>query len=243
MRRYSYASWSHRKFSAAILHRQRWYLLSLRQTPHHLNSTQFILFRFCIAFFTFFISVSVCNSKPCAMCVYLTCVCVHSNPFSTLGLIYSQINLAAVAHDHVLYNAGCASTYLGAIYRPILCHQSEGSTLSRRKCAISGCVNMFQQSHLPAGRHQLCPRVVSNPKSKTNSILIVSFLRQKNDPSDRELNYYVDQLKYLGKLYFLGSVSSDIEEYLNFQAFLDLFGTWNNETFFNTRRIMIMASF
>jgi len=53
----------------------------------------------------------------------------------------------------------------------------------------------------------------------------------------------VDQLKYLNKLYFMGNLNSDYEEYLDFQAFLDIFGTLNNETFFNSRRIMRMVSY
>lgn len=66
--------------------------------------------------------------------------------------------------------------------------------------------------------------------------------RQNNDPSARELEYYVEQLKYLRKLYSIGSSNIDIDAYMEFQAFLDIFGTWYNETFWNTRRIMKMVS-
>lgn len=64
---------------------------------------------------------------------------------------------------------------------------------------------------------------------------------QRNDPSARELDYYVEQLKYLRNLYVIGNSNIDIDAYLTFQAFLDLFGTWYNETFWNTRRIMQMV--
>ncbi|XP_030238173.1 uncharacterized protein LOC108649160 [Drosophila navojoa] len=37
-----------------------------------------------------------------------------------------------------------------------------------------------------------------------------------------------------------GDKETPNDEYTNFQAFLDIFGTWDNETFFNTRRIMYM---
>ncbi|XP_030573973.1 sodium channel protein Nach [Drosophila novamexicana] len=65
---------------------------------------------------------------------------------------------------------------------------------------------------------------------------------QRNDPSPRELKYYLDMLTYLRKLYIPGERDSDVDDYVNFQAFLDIFGTWNNETFFDTRRIMRMVT-
>lgn len=65
---------------------------------------------------------------------------------------------------------------------------------------------------------------------------------QSNDPSPRELKYYLDKLTNLRQLYMLGDKETINDDYANFQAFLDIFGTWNNETFFNTRRIMHMVS-
>lgn len=70
----------------------------------------------------------------------------------------------------------------------------------------------------------------------------IPLCRQSNDPSARELDYYVDQLKYLRNLYLTGNSHIDMEAYMTFQAFLDIFGTWYNETFWNTRRIMKMVS-
>lgn len=40
----------------------------------------------------------------------------------------------------------------------------------------------------------------------------------------------------------IGDKEAENDDYINFQAFLDIFGTWNNETFFDTRRIMYMVS-
>lgn len=40
----------------------------------------------------------------------------------------------------------------------------------------------------------------------------------------------------------IGEKEMPNDDYVNFQAFLDIFGTWDNETFFNTRRIMYMVS-
>lgn len=51
----------------------------------------------------------------------------------------------------------------------------------------------------------------------------------------------MEQLKYLRNLYIIGNSNIDIDAYLTFQAYLDVFGTWYNETFWNTRRIMQMV--
>ncbi|KAL7729761.1 hypothetical protein ACLKA6_014627 [Drosophila palustris] len=97
---------------------------------------------------------------------------------------------------------------------------------------------LYPVENVPFPAVTICP----NNRLSRQAVINYALELQNNDPSVRELTFYVDQLKHLSKLYFLGSDSGDTEEYLNFQAFLDLFGTWNNETFFNTRRIMNMLA-
>ncbi|KAH8406642.1 hypothetical protein KR222_001547 [Zaprionus bogoriensis] len=84
--------------------------------------------------------------------------------------------------------------------------------------------------------------ICSNNRISMTAVTHYARELQNNDPAVRELEYYVTQLKYLRNLYFIGNSEIDVEAYLNFQSFLELFGTWYNETFWNTRRIMQMLA-
>ncbi|KAH8311971.1 hypothetical protein KR044_008825 [Drosophila immigrans] len=96
---------------------------------------------------------------------------------------------------------------------------------------------LYPVENVPFPAVSICPNNRLSMQSVTNYALEL----QNNDPAYREVDYYVEKLKYLSKLYLV-NVNADVDEYLNFQAFLDIFGTWNNETFFNTRRIMRLLS-
>ncbi|EDW16499.2 sodium channel protein Nach [Drosophila mojavensis] len=84
--------------------------------------------------------------------------------------------------------------------------------------------------------------ICSNNRISLRAATAYALELQSNDPSPRELKYYLDKLTNLRQLYMLGDKETINDDYANFQAFLDIFGTWNNETFFNTRRIMHMLS-
>ncbi|XP_062126004.1 sodium channel protein Nach [Drosophila sulfurigaster albostrigata] len=97
---------------------------------------------------------------------------------------------------------------------------------------------LYPVENVPFPAVSICP----NNRLSMQSVFTYARELQSNDPAFRQVEYFAEQLKYLSKLYVIGEVNDDVEEYLNFQAFLDLFGTWNNETFFNTRRIMKLLS-
>ncbi|KAH8381332.1 hypothetical protein KR093_002819 [Drosophila rubida] len=97
---------------------------------------------------------------------------------------------------------------------------------------------LYPVENVPFPAVSICPNNRLSLQSVTNYALEL----QSNDPAFRQLDYYVQQLKYLSKLYLAGNFNADVEEYFSFQSFLDVFGTWNNETFFNTRRIMKLLS-
>ncbi|KAH8383589.1 hypothetical protein KR009_009458 [Drosophila setifemur] len=66
-------------------------------------------------------------------------------------------------------------------------------------------------------------------------------LRQ-NSPVSRPVEYYLRRLAYFREFYINVGVVVDTDDFNSFQTFLDVFGTWNNETFFDTRRIMKMLT-
>ncbi|ALC47831.1 CG31105 [Drosophila busckii] len=80
--------------------------------------------------------------------------------------------------------------------------------------------------------------ICANNRISLQAVNDYALLLQSNDPTPRELEYYTNQLRYLGLLYDINNSNFDVDQYMAFQAFLELFGTWDNETFFNTRRVM-----
>ncbi|XP_017141318.1 sodium channel protein Nach [Drosophila miranda] len=61
---------------------------------------------------------------------------------------------------------------------------------------------------------------------------------QAQSPISRPVEYYLERLLYLREFYVHVGVVVDTDDFGSFQTFLDVFGTWDNETFFDTRRIM-----
>ncbi|KAH8288626.1 hypothetical protein KR054_006750 [Drosophila jambulina] len=59
-----------------------------------------------------------------------------------------------------------------------------------------------------------------------------------NSPVIRPVEYYLERLSFFREFYVHVGVVVDTDDFVTFQTFLDVFGTWNNETFFDTRRIM-----
>jgi len=55
------------------------------------------------------------------------------------------------------------------------------------------------------------------------------------------MEYFLERLAYFREFYTHVGATVDTEDFVTFQTFLDVFGTWNNETFFDTRRIMKMV--
>ncbi|XP_023166385.2 sodium channel protein Nach [Drosophila hydei] len=84
--------------------------------------------------------------------------------------------------------------------------------------------------------------ICSNNRISMRAATAYALELQNNDPSPHDLKYYLDNLIHLRKLYMIGDKEAENDDYINFQAFLDIFGTWNNETFFDTRRIMYMLT-
>ncbi|XP_017479720.1 PREDICTED: LOW QUALITY PROTEIN: sodium channel protein Nach-like, partial [Rhagoletis zephyria] len=62
------------------------------------------------------------------------------------------------------------------------------------------------------------------------------------DPSQRSVDYFLERLKFFINLYQKNDQEVYGEVYSNFQAFLDVFDTYDNETFYNTRRVAEMLS-
>ncbi|XP_044574246.1 sodium channel protein Nach [Drosophila ananassae] len=65
---------------------------------------------------------------------------------------------------------------------------------------------------------------------------------QLSSPITRPVEYYLERLNYLREFYVHVGAVIDSEDFVSFQTFLDVFGTWQNETFFDTRRIMKMLT-
>ncbi|KAH8335649.1 hypothetical protein KR074_007695 [Drosophila pseudoananassae] len=65
---------------------------------------------------------------------------------------------------------------------------------------------------------------------------------RRSSPITRPVEYYLERLGYLRDFYVHVGVTIDSEDFVSFQTFLDVFGTWQNETFFDTRRIMKMLT-
>ncbi|XP_026851125.1 sodium channel protein Nach [Drosophila persimilis] len=61
---------------------------------------------------------------------------------------------------------------------------------------------------------------------------------QAQSPISRPVEYYLERLLYLREFYVHVGFVVDTDDFGSFQTFLDVFGTWDNETFFDTRRIM-----
>lgn len=55
------------------------------------------------------------------------------------------------------------------------------------------------------------------------------------------MEYFLERLRFFREFYTHVGVVVDTDDFITFQTFLDVFGTWNNETFFDTRRIMKMV--
>ncbi|EDV91046.1 sodium channel protein Nach [Drosophila grimshawi] len=84
--------------------------------------------------------------------------------------------------------------------------------------------------------------ICSNNRISLQAVTKYALELQHSDPVPHSLKYYLDKLRYLRKLYVSNEMDVDAEDLVNFQAFLDIFGTWDNETFFSTRRIMNMLA-
>lgn len=61
------------------------------------------------------------------------------------------------------------------------------------------------------------------------------------DPEGRDVDYFMERLKFFINLYQRNDIEVNAEVYSNFQAFLDTYDTYENETFYNTWRVAKMV--
>ena len=62
--------------------------------------------------------------------------------------------------------------------------------------------------------------------------------RNKKDPLNKSLDYYVINLMGFGLFLHNSAQISVMDDYREFQSLLDEYFTWKNETFYNPRRSM-----
>ncbi|KAH8278519.1 hypothetical protein KR018_004355 [Drosophila ironensis] len=84
--------------------------------------------------------------------------------------------------------------------------------------------------------------ICSNNRMSRKEVLQYAEELRKNSPVARPLEYYLERLKFMREFYVNVGAVLDTDPFVTFQTFLDVFGTWENETFFDTRRIMRMLT-
>ncbi|XP_016932138.4 sodium channel protein Nach [Drosophila suzukii] len=88
------------------------------------------------------------------------------------------------------------------------------------------------------------PAVSICPNNRISRQAVIRYAEELrlNSPVIRPMEYFLERLAYFREFYTHVGATVDTEDFVTFQTFLDVFGTWNNETFFDTRRIMKMLS-
>ncbi|XP_043652138.1 pickpocket protein 19 [Drosophila teissieri] len=97
---------------------------------------------------------------------------------------------------------------------------------------------LYPVENVPFPAVSICP---NNRISRQAVIRYAEELRL-NSPVIRPVEYFLERLRFFRELYTHVGVVVDTDDFITFQTFLDVFGTWNNETFFDTRRIMKMMA-
>ncbi|KMZ05691.1 sodium channel protein Nach [Drosophila simulans] len=97
---------------------------------------------------------------------------------------------------------------------------------------------LFPVENVPFPAVSICP---NNRISRQAVIRYAEELRL-NSPVIRPVEYFLERLSFFREFYTHVGVVVDTDDFITFQTFLDVFGTWNNETFFDTRRIMKMLT-
>lgn len=64
----------------------------------------------------------------------------------------------------------------------------------------------------------------------------------RKDPRQRDPEYFLEHLKFFINLYQRNDLEVSGETYSNFQEFLDIYDTSENETFYNTRKVAELVS-
>ncbi|XP_016998945.2 sodium channel protein Nach [Drosophila takahashii] len=97
---------------------------------------------------------------------------------------------------------------------------------------------LYPVENVPFPAVSICP---NNRISRQAVIKYAEELRF-NSPVIRPVEYFLERLSYFRQFYINVGAVVDTDDFVTFQTFLDVFGTWNNETFFDTRRIMKMLT-
>ncbi|XP_016960071.1 sodium channel protein Nach [Drosophila biarmipes] len=97
---------------------------------------------------------------------------------------------------------------------------------------------LYPVENVPFPAVSICP---NNRISRQAVIRYAEELRL-NSPVIRPVEYFLERLGFFREFYTHVGVIVDTDDFVTFQTFLDVFGTWNNETFFDTRRIMKLLS-
>ncbi|XP_054729193.1 sodium channel protein Nach-like [Anastrepha obliqua] len=84
--------------------------------------------------------------------------------------------------------------------------------------------------------------ICSNSRISYQAALAHAKRLSAKDPNGRTVDYFMEHLKFFISLYLKSDQDVDLDIYSNFQAFLDIYDTYENETFYNTRRIMQMLA-
>lgn len=71
--------------------------------------------------------------------------------------------------------------------------------------------------------------------------LFMYYYSSAKDPEGRDVDYFMERLKFFINLYQRNDIEVNAEVYSNFQAFLDTYDTYENETFYNTWRVAKMV--
>ncbi|XP_054087397.1 pickpocket protein 19 [Zeugodacus cucurbitae] len=84
--------------------------------------------------------------------------------------------------------------------------------------------------------------ICSNNRISRQAALAHATELSAKDPKGRDVDHFMERLKFFINLYQRNDLEVDPEVYSTFQAFLDTHDTYENETFYNTRRVAEMLS-
>ncbi|BFF93018.1 sodium channel protein Nach [Drosophila madeirensis] len=84
--------------------------------------------------------------------------------------------------------------------------------------------------------------ICSNNRISREAAFRYAIELQERSPISRPVEYYLERLMFLREFYVHGGAVVDTDDFGSFQTFLDVFGTWDNETFYDTRRVMKMLT-
>ena len=71
--------------------------------------------------------------------------------------------------------------------------------------------------------------------------LFMYYYSSAKDLNGRDVDFFMERLKFFINLYQRNDLEVNGEAYSNFQAMLDTYDIYENETFYNTRRVAEMV--